>query len=94
MGPGRRPTHEVVVPGPLGGHHEESQEAVREQHLDALVVRGQVPFGVVAAVRVLAAPLVAAWGELVGRQRARAWREAAQGIEEEKACKGGTEIGR
>jgi len=34
--------HEVVVPGALGGHHEEAEKAVAEQHLHPLVVGGQV----------------------------------------------------
>ena len=65
-------THEVVVPGPLRWDHEEAEEAIREQHLHALVMGWQVALGVVPLVRVLPAPLVAARGQLVGRQRAGA----------------------
>lgn len=71
-----RLTHEVVVPGHLPGHHEEAQEAVREQHLHSLIVGRQVAFGVVAFVRVLSAPLVATGRQLVGCERARARGEA------------------
>merc|ERR1712244_148825 len=35
--------HEVVVPRPLRRHHEEAEESVREEHLDLLVVAGEVP---------------------------------------------------
>lgn len=70
-------THEVVVPGALRWHHEEAKEAVRQQHLHPLVVGRQVALGVVALVRVLPAPLVAAGSQLVGRQRAGAGGEAA-----------------
>ena len=69
-------THEVVVPGDLARNHEEAQEAVREQHLDPLIVGRQVALGVVALVRVLSAPLVSAGRQLVGGQRARARSEA------------------
>ena len=55
--------------------HEESEESVREEHLDLLVVAGQVALGVVALVRVGAAPLKSAWGQLVGGQGARAGGE-------------------
>ena len=63
-------THEVVVPGSLGRRHEETEEAVGQQHLHALVVGRQVALGVVTRVRVLTSPLPACWGQLVGRQRA------------------------
>ena len=55
--------------------HEEPEESVREEHLDLLVVAGQVALGVVALVRVGAAPLKPAWGQLVGGQGARAGGE-------------------
>ena len=70
--------HEVVVPRALGGHHEEAEEAVGEQHLHLLVVRGHVALGVVALVGVLLAPLEAARRELVGGERHRAGRERAR----------------
>merc|ERR1712127_224032 len=57
--------HEVIVPGSLSGHHEEPEEAIREQHLDLLVVRGQVALRVVALVSVGPAPL-GAGGEGAG----------------------------
>ena len=41
----------------LGGDHEEAEEPVGEQHLDLLVVGGQVALRVVALVGVGAAPL-------------------------------------
>ena len=44
---------------------------VREEHLDLLVVAGQVALGVVALVGVLLAPLESARRQLVRRQRAR-----------------------
>lgn len=66
-------THEVVIPGPLRWDHEEAEEAIRQQHLHPLVMGWQVALGVVPFVRVLPAPLVAAWGQFVGCQRARAW---------------------
>ena len=62
------PTHEVVVPGPLGRNHEEPEEAVREKHLDLLVVGREVAVWVVASVPVVASPLVAGWGQFVGSQ--------------------------
>ena len=68
-------THEVVVPGADGGRHEEAEEAVREQHLHALVVGRQVALGLVATVPVALAPLEAGRGEFVGRQRTRPGRE-------------------
>lgn len=61
-------THEVVVPWTLGRCHEESQEPVREQHLDTFVVRGEVTLGVVACVSVLASPLTARGGQFVSGQ--------------------------
>mmetsp|Transcript_51851 Transcript_51851/g.121766 ORF Transcript_51851/g.121766 Transcript_51851/m.121766 type:complete len:1251 (+) Transcript_51851:175-3927(+) len=70
--------HEVVVPRPLVRNHVEPEEAVREQHLHLLVVRRRVPLRVGALVLVLAAPLVAGGGELVGGQRARTRRERAR----------------
>mmetsp|Transcript_4532 Transcript_4532/g.13245 ORF Transcript_4532/g.13245 Transcript_4532/m.13245 type:complete len:234 (+) Transcript_4532:143-844(+) len=60
--------HEVVVPHVVVGHHEESEEAVRQEELHLLVVRGQVALGVGRRVAVLAAPLVARGRELVGRE--------------------------
>lgn len=65
-------THKVVVPGDLAGHHEEAQEAVREQHLDSFIVGWQVTFRVVALVCVLTTPLVSAGCQLVGCEGARA----------------------
>ncbi len=70
--------HEVVVPGALRRHHEEAEEAIAEEHLNALVVRGQVALRVVALVRVLFAPLEAAGRELVGGERHGAGRERAR----------------
>lgn len=52
--------HEVIVPRPLSRNHEIAQEPVTQQHLDFLVVRGQISFGVVATVSVLATPVVTA----------------------------------
>lgn len=72
-------THEVVVPGDLAGHHEEAQEAIRQQHLHPLVVRGQVPLGVVPLVCVLPAPLIPAGGQLVGSEGAGAGGETEKG---------------
>lgn len=69
-------THKVIVPGNLTGHHEEAQEPIRQQHLHSLIVGRQVAFGVVALVRVLSAPLVAAGRQLVRCERARARGEA------------------
>ena len=69
--------HEVVVPAAVLRDHEEAEESVGEQHLDALVVRRQVAFRVVSLVGVLSAPLVAGGGQLVGRQRTRTGCEAA-----------------
>ena len=60
----------------LSGNHEEAQEPVREEHLDLLVVAGQVALGVVALVGVGSAPLEPAGGQLVGRQGAGAGGEA------------------
>eukprot|EP00958_Prasinococcus_capsulatus_P015981 scaffold1754_cov355-Prasinococcus_capsulatus_cf.AAC.3 len=54
-----------------------TEEAVGEEHLHLLVVGGKVAVWVVAIVLVGAAPLVARGRELVGRERARARREAA-----------------
>lgn len=68
-------THEVVVPGNLSRHHEEAQEAVRQKHLNPLIVGGQVALGVVALVCVLSAPLVPTGSQLVGRQSAGAGSE-------------------
>ena len=68
-------THEVVVPGPLRGRHEETEEAVGQQHLHTLVVGWQVALGVVTRVRVLTSPLPACRRQLVGRQRAGTGRE-------------------
>ena len=69
-------THKVVVPGHLARHHKEAQEAVRQQHLNPLIVGGQVALGVVARVCILSSPLVAARRQLVGSECARAWGEA------------------
>ena len=71
-------THEVVIPGSLCRDHEEAKEPIREEHLDLLVVRGQVPVGIVARVLVVSAPLVTGRGQLVRRQRARARSEAEE----------------
>ena len=60
------PTHKVVVPGALCGHHEKPEEAIRQEHLYALVVRRQVAFWVVPLVRVLPTPLITARGQFVG----------------------------
>lgn len=72
----RKPTHEVVVPGDLAGNHEKAQEAIREQHLDSFIVGWKVTFRVVAFIGVLATPLIAAGGQLVGCECARTRREA------------------
>ena len=76
-------SRELVTGGPcqgggpdLGGHHEEAEEPVGEQHLHFLVVAGQVALRVVALVRVGAAPLEARGRQLVGREGARAGGEA------------------
>ena len=61
-------THEVEVPGPLGGDHEEAQEAVRQEHLYFLVVRGEVTPGVVSGVLVVPAPFVARRRQFVGSE--------------------------
>ncbi len=50
-------THEVVVPGALGGHHEKAEEAIAEQHLNTFIMRRQIALRVVALVHVLLAPL-------------------------------------
>mmetsp|Transcript_21771 Transcript_21771/g.52020 ORF Transcript_21771/g.52020 Transcript_21771/m.52020 type:complete len:264 (-) Transcript_21771:6449-7240(-) len=71
-------SHEVVVPGARVGHHVEAHEPVRKKHLHLLVVSWQVPVRVGAVVLVLAAPLVALWSELVGRERARTRRKGAR----------------
>ena len=68
-------THEVVVPGALGRHHEEAEEAIGQQHLHLLVVGRQVAARVVARVLVVAAPVVTGRRQFVGGQRARARRE-------------------
>ena len=47
-----------------------------EQHLDLLVVAGQVALGIVALVGVGSAPLAPAGGQLVGSQGAGAGGEA------------------
>ena len=70
-------SHEVVVPRAVVGHHVEAHEAVRQQHLHLLVVSREVPVRVGAVVLVLAAPLIALRGELVGCEGARARREGA-----------------
>merc|ERR1719383_1138448 len=69
--------HKVVVPRALGGNHEEAEESIGEQHLDFLVMRWQVAFGVVALVRVLTTPLISGRRQLVSRQRARSGGETA-----------------
>ena len=51
-------THEVVVPGALCWHHEKAKEAVRQQHLHFLVVRGQVAVRVITGIFVLSSPVV------------------------------------
>jgi len=73
-------THEVVVPRALRRRHEEAKEAVRQQHLDLLVVRRQVALGIVAGVLVLTTPFIAAWSQLVRSQRARARSETAHTV--------------
>mmetsp|Transcript_67280 Transcript_67280/g.140140 ORF Transcript_67280/g.140140 Transcript_67280/m.140140 type:complete len:207 (+) Transcript_67280:487-1107(+) len=70
--------HKVVVPRALVRHHIEPEEAVRQKHLHLLVVRRRVSLRVGALVLVLAAPLVARGGELVGRERAGARGERAR----------------
>eukprot|EP00964_Phaeocystis_antarctica_P078146 scaffold48598_cov65-Phaeocystis_antarctica.AAC.1 len=70
--------HEVVVPHVVLGHHEEAEELVGEQHLHALVVRGQVAVRVGARVAVLPPPLVAGGRELVGGEGDGAGREGAR----------------
>ena len=69
-------THEVVVPGHLSRHHEEAKEPIGQEHLDPLVVRGQVALGVVALVCVLPAPLISTGSQLVGSQGTGARGEA------------------
>ena len=68
-------THEVVIPGSLRGNHEESEEAIRQQHLNLLVVRWQVTFRVIAFVCVLSTPVVPTRRQLIRRQGAWTWRE-------------------
>ena len=58
--------HEVVVPGALSRNHEEAEEAIGEEHLDLLVVGGQISFGVITLVSVLLAPFEATRSDLVG----------------------------
>ena len=70
--------HEVVVPGPLRRDHEEAEESVGQEHLDFLVVARQVALRVVALVGVVLAPLEAAGGQFVGRQRTRSGGEGAE----------------
>ena len=62
--------HEIVVPGALRRNHEESEESIREKHLNFLVVAGQVTLRVVALVCVVLAPLEATRRKFVGRQGA------------------------
>ena len=50
---------------------------VRQQHLDLLIVSWLVSSRILACLARLAAPLVAAWRQLVGRQRAGARCEGA-----------------
>ncbi|GAU98336.1 hypothetical protein RvY_09497 [Ramazzottius varieornatus] len=71
-------SHEVVVPrGALCRYHKEAEEAIRQQHLHLLAVRGQVPLQVITFVPVLSAPFEATGCQLVGRQGAGTRREAA-----------------
>jgi len=70
-------THKVVVPARLCRNHEESQEAITEQHLHTLIVGGEVTLRVVACVLVLSPPLIARGSQLVGCEGAGAWGEAA-----------------
>ena len=69
-------THEVIVPGALGRDHEESQEPVGEQHLDLLIVRGEVAVRIVPCILVVATPFIAQRSQLVGSERAGTWGEA------------------
>ena len=62
-------THEVVIPRALRWHHKEAQKSIREQHLHTLIMTRQVAFGVIALIRVLSTPFIAARGEFVGTQR-------------------------
>ena len=76
-------THKVVVPGALGGDHEEPKEPVRQKHLDLLIVRGQVAVGVVPRVLIISAPLKPQWGQFVGRQGAGPRSKTSEGKEGE-----------
>ena len=58
----------MTINSHLGGDHEEAKEAVGEEHLDLLIVGGEVTLGVVALVRVGAAPLKTRRRQLVCRQ--------------------------
>ena len=60
----------------LGGDHEEAKEAIGEEHLDLLIVGGEVTLGVVALVCVGTAPFESRRCQLVCCQRARARGEA------------------
>ena len=59
-------------------YHVEAKEAVAEEHLDLVIVGGEITVGVAASVLVYPAPLVARRSQLVCSQRARSRREAAR----------------
>ena len=70
---------EVVVPRPAVGYHVVSQESVRQQHLDLLVMARGVSLRVGrVGVLVGAAPLVSGGREFVRRQRTRTRGERAR----------------
>lgn len=72
--------HEVVVPHPVVGHHEEAQKDVGEQHLHLLRMRGEVTRRVhLRDVLVRFTPRETGGREPVRRQRAGSGRETAGG---------------